>query len=531
VEKALSGLSIIGHGRGEPNEHTFLAFDPSSATQVGPEFFSASMDELNRAVGLANGSRAEFAKLPPNQRASFLRQIAQNIEELGETLVARASLETALPAARIESERGRTCFQLRLFADLVEEGSWVEARIDLPDPNRLPIPKPDLRSMLVPLGPVAVFCASNFPLAYSVGGGDTASAFAAGCPVIVNAHPAHPGTAELVGLAIADAVKSCGLPEGVFSLLFSGDYEIGQALVRHPEIKAVGFTGSRAGGRALMDIAAARPEPIPMYCEMGSVNPTFILPGALAERTAAIASGLHASFTLGGGQFCTKPGLVILPESPSLSGFTAKMETLTNETAKATLLTPGIKANYEKGVDKRAEKVVSRTETSAAEGTAVEATVFQTTAEQFLREPELAAEIFGPTTLMVVAGTNESLIEVARSLEGQLTAAVFGSEDDLVEFADLIAILETKAGRLIFNGFPTGVEVGHAIVHGGPYPATSDSRSTSVGTRAVSRFSRLVCYQGFPQNALPDELKDENPGGIWRMIDGKLSSGSIRRTG
>ncbi len=444
---------------------------------------------------------------------------------MGDTLVARASLETALPAARIESERGRTCFQLRLFADLVKEGSWVEARIDLPDPNRLPVPKPDLRSMLVPLGPVAVFCASNFPLAYSVAGGDTASAFAAGCPVIVNAHPAHPGTAELVGLAVADAVKSCGLPEGVFSLLFSGDYEIGQALVRHPEIKAVGFTGSRTGGRALMDIAAARPEPIPMYCEMGSVNPTFILPGALAERTAEIAAGLHASFTLGGGQFCTKPGLVILAESPSLPEFTAKMEALTSETAQATLLTPGIKANYEKGIDKRADKVGAGK--TATEGQAVTATVFQTSGEDFLKEPELADEIFGPTTLLIATGTKEQLFEVARSLEGQLTAAVFGSEDDLAEFADLIAILETKAGRLIFNGFPTGVEVGNAIVHGGPYPATSDSRSTSVGTRAPSRFCRLVCYQGFPQNALPEELRDENRGGIWRMIDGRFSKDAI----
>ena len=381
--------------------------------------------------------------------------------------------------------------------------------------------------MLVPLGPVAVFCASNFPLAYSVAGGDTASAFAAGCPVIVNAHPAHPGTAELVGLAVAEAVRTCDLPEGVFSLLLSKDYEIGQALVRRPEIKAVGFTGSRAGGRALMDIAASRQEPIPMYCEMGSINPVFILPGAMAERQAEIAAGLHASFTLGGGQFCTKPGLVILPESPHLPAFTEKLLELTTDTANSTLLTPGIKANYDKGIKSRSAALDSHLEAKNHEQFSVEATVFQTDAQEFLQTPELADEIFGPTTLLVTAGTRDRLIDIANSIEGQLTAAVFGTNEDLMEFTELIEILETKVGRIIFNGFPTGVEVGHAIVHGGAYPATSDSRSTSVGTRAITRFSRLVCYQGFPQDALPAELIDENPNRIWRMVDGKMRNDPV----
>ena len=527
MKNELSGRSIIGRARGAENQNTFQAVEPRNGEPLEPLFFSANLEELNKAAALASDARLEFGKLARRTKAAFLRQIAQNIEALGDDLVQRALLETALPAARIESERGRTCFQLRLFADLVEEGSWVDARIDMPDKDRLPVPKPDLRSMLVPLGPVAVFCASNFPLAYSVAGGDTASAIAAGCPVIVNAHPAHPRTAELVGLAVADAVRTCDLPEGVFSLLFSKDYEIGQALVRHPDIKAVGFTGSRAGGRALMDIAAARPEPIAVYAEMSSINPTFILPNALSERSSEIAAGLHASFTLGGGQFCTKPGLVILPESSDFPEFAEKMSALTQDTANATLLTPGIKANYEKGVEKRARELGTTPDSRETEIGSVSAAMFQTSAETFLGKPDLADEIFGPTTLLVTAGTRDELLATARSLEGQLTAAIFGTADDLEEFADLVAILETKVGRLIFNGFPTGVEVGHAIVHGGAYPATSDSRTTSVGTRAITRFSRLVCYQGFPQAALPDELKDDNPNGIWRMIDGKLTRNTL----
>jgi NADP-dependent aldehyde dehydrogenase len=385
------------------------------------------------------------------------------------------------------------------------------------------MPKPDVRSFLLPLGPVAVFCASNFPLAFSVAGGDTASALAAGCPVVVNAHVAHPGTAELVGRALAEAVSTCELPEGVFSLLFSKDYEIGQALVRHPEIRAVGFTGSRLGGRALMDLAAARAEPIPVFAEMSSINPTFILPSVLAERPDEIAKGLHASFTMGAGQFCTKPGLVILPASSHLAEFTEKLSLLTKESAIAPLLTPRIKANYEKALDKRDHTLLLRSGENELNGLCVNATLFQTTAEAFLQTPELGDEIFGPTTLLVTFESRDQLIEIARSMEAQLTAAIFGTADDLRNFLDLISVLETKVGRLIFNAFPTGVEVGPAMVHGGLYPATSDSRSTSVGTRAISRFARLVCYQGFPQESLPDELKDANPNGIWRMVDGEFT--------
>ncbi len=408
-----------------------------------------------------------------------------------------------------------------MFANLLDEGSWVDARIDHAIPNREPLPKPDVRSMLRPVGPVAVFCASNFPLAYSVAGGDTASALAAGCPVIVIGHTAHPGTAELVGIALANAAKECGIPEGVFSLLFSSGYEVGQALVKHPAIKAVGFTGSRRGGRALMDIAAARPEPIAVYTEMSSVNPTFILPSAVKERGDAIVAGLHASVTGGVGQFCTKPGLVFVPDDAA--DFISNFRSQISDTAPSPLLTGGIQKAYIGASEKRATEVETVTANSdlGTPGFAVNPSVFEATAVEFLNTPELNEEIFGPTTLLIRSNDHDELIKIANALEGQLTASIHGTDDDLVEYADLIAILETKVGRLIFNGFSTGVEVCPSMVHGGPYPATSDGRSTAVGTRAITRFARLVCYQNFPDAALPVELKENNPLGISRMVNGK----------
>ncbi len=520
----LTGLSIIGAGRGNSTDKTFRAFNPQTGEAVGPDFHSATLDELNRAAELAETARIPFGNIPAHERAKFLRAIADNIEALGDTLIERATFETSLPNARFVGERGRTCSQLRMFADLIDEGSWVDARIDHAIPDRQPLPKPDVRSMLRPLGTVAVFCASNFPLAYSVAGGDTASALAAGCPVIVNAHIAHPGTAELVGTAVAKAVSDCGMPEGTFSMLFSDGYEIGQALVNHPAIRAMGFTGSRRGGRALMDIAAARPEPIPVYTEMSSVNPTFILPSAVAERGDAIAMGLHASVTGGVGQFCTKPGLVFLPESSGSDAFISNFRSQISATAPSPLLTGGIQKSYDDASKKRQAEVTafSPNDDKNLTGFAVNPSVFETSAVEFLNTPELNEEIFGPTTLLIRSNKHEELLAIARSLEGQLTASVHGSEADLVEYADLIAILETKVGRLIFNGFSTGVEVCPAMVHGGPYPATSDSRSTAVGSRAITRFARLVCFQNFPDAALPDELKEENPRGIWRMTDGEF---------
>ncbi len=518
----LIGTSIIGFSRGEQTGDGFTAFDPSTGNAVEPKFYSASLNELERAAALADDARLAYAAVNPASRAKFLRAIADNIEALGDALIKRASLETSLPNSRFEGERARTCGQLRMFADLLDEGSWVDARIDHAIPERQPVPKPDVRSMLKPIGPVAVFCASNFPLAYSVAGGDTASALAAGCPVIVNGHTAHPGTAELVGSAVSKAVRDHGMPEGTFSLLFSSGYEIGQALVKHPAIKGVGFTGSRKGGRALMDIAAARPEPIPIYTEMSSVNPTFILPNAVKERGDEIVKGLHASVTGGVGQFCTKPGLVFIPNDADK--FVADLNSQITATEPSPLLTGGIQKAYVSANRKRAAEVdnTAANESPDLPGFAVNPSAFETTAVEFLNTPDLNEEIFGPTTLLIRSNDHDELLQIARSLEGQLTASVHGTEQDLAEYADLIAILETKAGRLIFNGFSTGVEVCPSMVHGGPYPATSDARSTAVGTRAITRFARLVCYQNFPQSALPDELKDGNPLGIWRMVDGEV---------
>ena len=521
---AITGKSIIGFDRGSRNENTFRAFDPTTGEALEPDFHSASENELDRAASLANAARIPYGNLSGKTRAIFLRQIADNIEALGDTLIERASLETALPNARFIGERARTCGQLRMFADLLDEGSWVDARVDHAIPDRQPVPKPDVRSMLRPLGPAAVFCASNFPLAYSVAGGDTASALAAGCPVIVIAHTAHPGTAEFVGSALMEAAIATGMPEGVFSLIFAKDYELGQALVKHPAIKAVGFTGSRRGGRALMDIAAGRPEPIPVYTEMSSVNPTFFLPGAIQQRGESLVTGLHASVTGGAGQFCTKPGLVFLPDLESSTGFISDFKFQISKTEAPPLLTGGIQKSYNDASTKREAEVEDFFEADAKDlpGFAVNPSVFETTAIEFLNTPDLNEEIFGPTTLLIKSQSKEDLLEIARALEGQLTASVHGTEEDLKEYADLVDILQTKVGRLIFNGFSTGVEVCPSMVHGGPYPATSDSRSTAVGARAITRFARLVCFQNFPDSALPNELKENNPLNLWRVVDSEF---------
>ena len=511
----LSGTSIIGFGRGELNGGTLQGVNPATGDNLPPIYHTASAAEVDRAAQLAHAAFATYSQTTGREKAHFLRRIAENIEAVADELIVRANQETGLPEPRLRTETARTCNQLRLFADLVEEGSWVDARIDRGDRNRQPLPKPDVRSMFRPIGPVVVFGASNFPLAFSVAGGDTASALAAGSPVIVKAHPAHPGTSELVGLAVSKAVRDCDLPEGVFSLLFDAGNDVATALVKHPLIKAVGFTGSRRGGRALFDAASSRPQPIPFYAEMSSINPVIILPGALRERSDQLATGLHASVTLGAGQFCTNPGLVLLADNKDSDAFVNKLGELLAGTTEQTMLTPAITTNYRSGVAERRQHAAVRTIGESA--------LFKTTAAEFLAHPELAEELFGPSTLVVTY--SDQLIELVNALEGQLTATIHGTEDDLRANAELIRLLETKAGRLVFNGFPTGVEVGHAMVHGGPYPATSDGRSTSVGTRAIYRFARQVCFQDFPSAALPAELQDENPLGIRGMIDGEIRPG------
>src|ERR1700691_643488 len=525
------GTSIIGFrdgNAGSAGNGTFQAFAPGTGQTIEPSFHSAKGEEVDLAVKLAAESSAFFARVSGKKRAEFLETIASRIEAQTESLVTRAHQESALPLARLQSETGRTCAQIRMVAKVVREGSLVKARDDRSDPQRQPVPQPDVRSMLRPLGPVVVFGASNFPLAFSVAGGDTASAFAAGNPVIVKAHPAHPGTSELVGRIIRDSVRACDLPEGVFSLLFDSGISVGAALVQHPLVKAVGFTGSIPAGRALFDLAVKRPSPIPFYGEMGSTNPTFILPGALAARGEKIAAELYGSFTLGAGQFCTKPGLIFLSEGKPADALVNVLRGKVGESAKFTLLTSGISASYNREIRNRKnhEGVSLLAEEKSPDSPSpfqAGAALFQTDITSFLASPDLADEVFGPETLLINYSKKEQIFEAARGLHGHLTATVHGTDHDLVEFSELIAILENKVGRIIYNGYPTGLELCDAIVHGGPYPASSDSRTTSVGTVAIFRLARPVCYQDFPDVALPDELKNENSLGIWRMVDGELT--------
>jgi alpha-ketoglutaric semialdehyde dehydrogenase len=496
------------------------------------DFREATAEEIDHAVDAADAVFPTYRATTAEQKAAFLERIAEEILGLGDALIERAHQETALPAARLIGERGRTVGQLRLFASVLREGSWVEARIDTALPDRQPLPRPDLRRMLFPLGPVAVFGASNFPLAFSVAGGDTASALAAGCPVIVKAHPAHPGTSEMAAQAVQAAAEATGMPAGVFSLLHGGR-DAGMHLVRHPRLQAVGFTGSLTAGRALFDAAAARPRPIPVYAEMGSINPVFVLPGALAERAEKIATGLAQSVTLGVGQFCTNAGLVAGVRSDAFDAFLRQTADAITRTAPGSMLYDGLCRNYAEGIarlagtDRVHEEGRSATEADPGKAQAA-AMVFSTDAETFLTEETLSDEVFGPSTLIVACQTAEELSAVAQRLDGQLTVTVHGTTEDFARYGDLLSLLETKAGRLIINGFPTGVEVSPAMQHGGPYPATTDSRSTSVGTAAIGRFARPVCYQDFPQSLLPVELRDDNPRGLLRLVDGHWTQDPLR---
>ena len=524
----IHGKSLIGFHDATGSGDSFHAWNPSTGKKIDPAFASASADAVERATQLATEAFASYSRLPGHQRAVFLKSIASHIESMAEPIVERANLETALPVPRLKSEVARTCGQLRLFASVVEEGSWVSARIDRASPERKPLPKPDVRSMLHAIGPTVVFGASNFPLAFSVAGGDTASALAAGNPVIVKGHPAHPGTSELVGHAIRESVREQKLPEGIFSLLFDSGTQIGTRLVQHPLVKAVGFTGSIVAGRALLNLANGRSEPIPFYGEMGSTNPVFILPGAMAARGREIATQLHNSVTLGSGQFCTKPGMVFVPTADTPTEFAAELRNKMMQSSKFSLLTAGIRNSYQREIESRKGRsdlhLFAQGEQGGAETPFLAgATLFETDVDKFLASPDLSEEVFGPSTLLIRFSSKQQILDAARNLRGHLTATIHGSQEDLHEYAELIHILKEKAGRLIFNGYPTGVEVCHAMIHGGPYPASTDSRTTSVGSQAILRFARPVCYQDFPDSALPSELQNSNPLGIWRMVDGQLN--------
>jgi len=520
----LTGKNIIGNQLSRDNDTTFYGENPATGQRLEPAFYEASQKEINEAIEKASKAFQQYRNKTGREKADFLEAIAEEITALDTELISRASQESGLPDARLTGERGRTVGQLKLFAQLLRDGSWVDARIDNAEPERKPLSKTDIRSMQKALGPVGVFGASNFPLAFSVAGGDTVSALAAGCPVVFKAHPAQPGTCELVGLAIQRAIQKTGMPEGTFSMVNGRSTDVGMALVRHPLIKAIGFTGSFFGGKALFDEANKRPDPIPVYAEMGSTNPVFILPRILKEKGEKIAQDLAASVTLGVGQFCTNPGLVFVGQSEDENTFRDNLSKQVNDIAAGVMLTSGIQNNYQRGIEKLsgvegvAVLAKGRSEGDGSRGTAH---LLHATAALFLQQNELEHEVFGPSTLAVTADSKEQLLQTAEKLNGHITATIHGTEEDLQEYAELINILEQKVGRLLLNGYPTGVEVCHAMVHGGPYPATTDSRTTSVGTLAIHRFTRPVCYQNFPQSLLPAELKDDNPLGIWRLVDGE----------
>jgi len=525
----ITGKNYIGNLLSSTGNKTFKTFNPQTNLENEIVYSEASNIEIEQAAELAAEAFKVFQKVSGTKKSEFLNEIAHEIEALGDKLIKTYCSETGLPEGRAMGERGRTVFQLRSFANLVKEGSWVEAVIDTADPNRQPIPKVDIRKMLIPLGPVVVFGASNFPLAYSTAGGDTAAALAAGCPVIIKSHPMHAGTGELVASAIIKAAEKTGMPNGVFSNLNSSGIEVGVALVQHPNVKAVGFTGSIGGGRALYNMAAQRPEPIPVFAEMGSVNPVVLLPNAAKNKGSEWAKTYAGSITLGSGQFCTNPGLILGIKGTDLNNF---IKILSDEIVKiepSCMLHPNIIGNYENNKAKmQAQSGLKTTasinsEISTNYGCQVITTV---NGETFLENTNLHQEVFGPFSMVVQCENTKELEKIISKLEGQLTGTIL-AENELEQYDEIVDALQNRVGRIIFNGVPTGVEVCLAMVHGGPYPASTDSRFTAVGTNSIKRWVRPFSYQSWPNELLPNELKNENPLEIFRSIDGKQTNNKI----
>ncbi|NLR59003.1 aldehyde dehydrogenase (NADP(+)) [Chitinophaga polysaccharea] len=527
----ISGKNIIGFDTVAAGADVLRAYSPVSNATMPEAFMVATNAEIALAVDKATNAFQIYRQTSPEARAVFLEAIATEILAIGDPLLERTVAESGLPLARISGERMRTVSQLRLFAAVLREGSWVDATIDVALPDRTPLPRPDIRKMLVPLGPVLVFPASNFPLAFSTAGGDTASALAAGNPVIVKAHESHPGTNELVALAIQKAAQQCGMPDGVFSSISGPGATVGQQLVKHPGIKAIGFTGSFKAGMAIFEAANKRPVPIPVYAEMGSINPVLLLPAKLEAAASDVAVLYARSITLGTGQFCTNPGLLIALAGAATAQFTATLQQELSTTAAGTMLNPGICHHYYETRDQLAGRKGVQTlfagpaETAQTKGAPA---LYQVSARDFINDPQLQQEVFGPSSLLVICDDATELSALLQSLHGQLTGTVMATAEDLQSFAPAIAILQEKVGRIIFNNVPTGVEVGYAMQHGGPFPATTDVKSTSVGASAILRFARPLCLQDCPQSLLPDALKDNNPLGIWRRIEGQLTKDAVR---
>ncbi|MBH3428065.1 aldehyde dehydrogenase (NADP(+)) [Pseudomonas alkylphenolica] len=518
-----AGYNFIGATRSAAGSLTLHSVDASTGEALPIAFYQATAEEVDAAALAAAAAYPEFRALAPARRAEFLEAIAGELDALGEDFIHTVCRETALPAARIQGERARTSGQLRLFANVVRRGDFLGARIDRAQPQRQPLPRLDIRQCRLGLGPVAVFGASNFPLAFSTAGGDTAAALAAGCPVVFKAHSGHMATAQFVAEAILRAAERCAMPDGVFSMIFGSG--VGEALVKHPAIQAVGFTGSLKGGRALCDLAAARPQPIPVFAEMSSSNPLIVLPQALAVRGERIAGELAASVVLGCGQFCTNPGLILGVRSADFSALIEHLRGLMADQAPQTMLNAGTLRSYTHGLNALNDHPgFCHLAGAEQQGNQARPQLYQAQAQCLLdADPLLQEEVFGPVTVVVELADRAQLLQALQALGGQLTASLIGEADDLAQAADLVALLEHKAGRLLVNGYPTGVEVCDAMVHGGPYPATSDSRGTSVGSLAIERFLRPVCYQNFPEALLPAALHNANPLGLLRLIDGQPS--------
>ena len=517
----ITGKNYIGNQLSAKGSKTYKTFNPQLNIENDITFFEATSEEINEAVKLATDGFKEFKNVSGKQKAEFLNAIADEILGLDDELVKMYCLESGLPEGRAKGERGRTVFQLRSFADLVADGSWVEATIDTAQPERLPMAKPDIRKMLVPLGPVVVFGASNFPLAYSTAGGDTAAALASGCPVIVKSHPMHAGTGELVAKAIVKAAEKTGMPNGVFSNLNSSGIEVGQQLVKHPGVKAVGFTGSIRGGRALFDLAAQREEPIPVFAEMGSVNPVVMMPEALEKNGESLAKTYAGSITLGTGQFCTNPGLLLGIKGEALSSFITILSDEIVKIEPSCMLHPNIVGAYEtnkaRALAQSDIEVVVEID-SEIQSNYARQTIVTVEGKTFLENTTLHQEVFGPFSLVVQCQDTNQLEEIISRLEGQLTGTFIAESEEATKYPEVIEALQNRVGRIIFNGVPTGVEVCPSMVHGGPYPASTDSRFTAVGVNSIKRWVRPFSYQDWPNNLLPDELKDENPLGITRLV-------------
>jgi 2,5-dioxopentanoate dehydrogenase len=526
----LTGKNQIGTQLIANGTKTYQTFNPIANTANPQQFIEATAEEIALATNLAHQAFADFQKCSPESKAAFLNAIADEILALDQTLLDLYCSETGLPKGRAEGERGRTIGQIRSFATLLLEGHWVEATIDTALPDRLPLPRTDVRKMMHPLGPVVVFGSSNFPFAYSTAGGDTASALAAGCPVIVKSHPMHAGTSELVSSAIIRAAQKTNMPNGVFSNLNSSGIEVGQQLVNDPLVKAVGFTGSIKAGRALYDLAAKRPEPIPVFAEMGSINPVVLLPEILIQSNQAWADAYAGSITLGTGQFCTNPGLLLGIASEGLNAFEKNLSAAMEKIAPSCMLHPQIHANYNKGkailIEQPGVKVVTEYKADLATNFAAQ-TVLQVDGKTFLNNPSLHQEVFGPCSIIVACENEEELIQIIAHLEGQLSGTIIGTVNEITNHPKIVDALKNRVGRLVFNGVPTGVEVCPAMLHGGPYPSSTDSRFSAVGVHAIKRWVRPVSYQNWPEGILPEALQNKNPLKIMRLVNSQWSNSEI----